>query len=82
MGILKIKLTDAAGQALADVAVKVTGCGALQTNSEGRTQFLLEADVPVQVDINGVQAWAGSSSALAREELFQQGTSGFARVTT
>ncbi len=81
MGILKIKLTDAAGQACAGVTVKVSGCGALQTDSEGRTQFLLEADAPIQVDINGVQAWAGSSSALAREELFQQGASGFTRVT-
>ena len=80
MALVKIKLVDATGQALEGCTVKVTGSGALQTNADGRTQFLLENDVPMQVDINGVQAWAGNSSELARDESFQQNASGFIRI--
>ena len=80
MPILRIKLTGAAGQALAGQTVKVSGAGSLQTNDLGIAQFLLEGGVPLEIDINDAVAWSGSSADLAREEHFQQGAGGFVRV--
>lgn len=80
MAILKIKLVDAAGQALPGQTVKVSGCSVLQTNAEGRTQFLIESDVPLDIEINNTVAWSGNSADLAREEVFQQAGAGFARA--
>jgi hypothetical protein len=80
MALVKIKLVDAAGQAFVGQTVKVTGCGALQTNIDGKTQFLLDANVSIEVDINGTHVWAGNSDQLARDESFQQTATGFARI--
>ena len=82
MAIVKIYLVDAAGQPLADQTVKVTGCGALETNTEGRTQFLLEANASVDIEINGAKAWSGNSDQLTRDEKFQQSPSGFVRAAS
>lgn len=80
MGILKIKLADAAGAALAGQTVKVSGAGALQSNAEGMVQFLIENGIPLEIDINGTAAWSGNSSELVKDELFKATGAGFARV--
>ena len=81
MPILKIKLTDAAGQALPGQTVKVSSSGVLQSNAEGVSQFLTESGAPLEIEINGVSSWAGSSDQLGKEEKFQQGAAGFVRVS-
>ena len=80
MPILKIKLTDAAGVALSGQTVNVSTMGELQSNADGIAQFLRGDVGPVNVNINGQLAWAGSSDVLAKEETFQQGANGFARL--
>ena len=80
MGMLKIKVVDAAGAPLLGQTVKVTGAGALQTNAEGMTQFLIDNDVPIDIEINGKSCWAGSSTQLSREEQFKAAGASFARV--
>ena len=80
MPILKIKLTDAAGVALSGQTVNVSTMGELQSNADGIAQFLRGDVGPVNVNINGQLAWAGDSDELAKEETFQQGASGFARL--
>lgn len=81
MAILKIKATDAAGQPIAGQAVKVTGCGELQTGAGGVAQFLVEDDALLEIEINGVLSWAGSASTLGREEVFNKTATGFVRAT-
>lgn len=80
MAILRIKVTDAAGVALAAQTVKVTGADALQTNAEGMTQFLIDSDVALDIEINGKSCWAGNSAQLAKDEQFKAAGAGFARV--
>ena len=80
MGMLKIKVVDAAGAALAGQIVKISGADALQTSAEGMAQFLIESDVSIDIEINGASAWSSNSSQLVREELFKSEGAGFARV--
>ena len=80
MPILKVKVSDSAGAALAGQAVKVTGAGALQASAEGHAQFLIESNVPLDIEINGASAWSGNSAQLAGQELFKAAGAGFARV--
>ena len=80
MAILKIKVVDAAGAALAGQAVKVSGSDILKTNGEGMTQFLVDSGIPLKIEINGAAAWSGDSGLLAKDEVFQASGSGFARV--
>ena len=49
MGMLKIKVVDAAGAALAGQIVKISGADALQTSAEGMAQFLIESDVSIDI---------------------------------
>lgn len=81
MSMLKVKVVDAAGTALAGQTVKVSGAEALQTSAGGLTQFLIDSDVPLTIEINDVPAWSGNASQLAREELFKATGTGFARVS-
>lgn len=81
MAILRVKLISAAGQPMPGQSVKVTGCEALQTNTEGSVQFLLGADPAVEIEINGLVSWAGSPSELSRDEVFTQTVSGFVRAS-
>ena len=81
MGMLKIKIVDAAGGPLAGQTVKVSGAGALQTSAEGMTQFLTESDAALDIDINGTTVWSGNSAELARDELFKAEGASFARVS-
>ena len=80
MPILKIKVVDASGLALAGQSVGVSGNGQLQSNADGMTQFLLGAAAPVDIEINGLLAWSGSSDQLAKEEVFQKNAGGFGRL--
>ena len=81
MGMLKIKVVDAAGTALAGQTVKVSGAGALQTSAEGMVQFLTESNAALDIDINGASVWSGNSTELARDELFKAEGASFARVS-
>ena len=81
MGMLKIKVVDASGAALAGQTVKVSGAGALQTSAEGMTQFLTESDAALVIEINGASVWSGNSAELARDELFKAEGASFARVS-
>ena len=81
MGMLKIKVVDAAGAPLAGQTVKVTGAGALQSSAEGMTQFLTESDSALDIEINGASVWSGNSAELARDELFKAEGASFARVS-
>ena len=81
MGMLKIKVVDASGAALAGQTVKVSGAGALQTSAEGMTQFLTESDAALVIDINGASVWSGNSAELARDELFKAEGASFVRVS-
>ncbi len=81
MAILKIKVVDAAGAALASQAVKVSGSDTLKTNDAGMTQFLVDSGVPLVIEINGAAAWSGDSGQLAKDEVFQASGTGFARVS-
>ena len=81
MGMLKIKVVDAAGAALAGQTVKVSGAGALQSSAEGMTQFLTESDAVLVIEINGASVWSGNSAELARDELFKAEGASFARVS-
>ena len=81
MGILKIKVTDAAGADLAGQAVKVSGIDVLQTNAQGMAQFLLDASGALEIAINGSACWSGDASALARQEVFQQSGTSFTRIS-
>lgn len=81
MGMLKMKVMDAAGAALAGKTVKVSGAGALQTSSEGMAQFLIDSDASIEIEIDGAVAWSGNASLLAREERFQLAGAKFARVS-
>ena len=80
MGMLSIKVVDAAGAALAGQTVKVSGAGSLQTSAEGTAQFLTESDTAIDVEINGVQVWSGNSADLARHEVFETHGPSFARL--
>ena len=80
MGMLKIKVVDATGAALAGQAVKISGAGALQTSVEGMAQFLAESDAVLDIEINGASVWSGNSAQLAREEMFKADGAGFTRV--
>ena len=79
MPILKIKVCHADGGAMHGLAVKVTGCGQLLTDAEGRAQFLTESNTSITVEINGAGAWSGPADSLRREEAFVQSASGFTR---
>ncbi len=79
MPILKIKVCHADGGAMRGLEVKVTGCGQLLTDAEGRAQFLTESNTHVAIDINGAGAWSGPADSLNREETFLQSASGFTR---
>ena len=81
MPILRIKVVDASGLAMAGQTVKVSHNGQLQSNADGIAQFLLGEPAHVDIEINGSAAWAGSSDQLAREERFQQGAAGFSRAS-
>ena len=81
MAILKIKVSDAAGAALAGQAVKVTGCDVLQTDAGGMALFLIGSDAPLDIEINNKSCWAGDSAQLAREEEFKAQGASFKRVT-
>ena len=81
MGMLKIKIVDAAGAPLADQTVKVTGAGALQSSAEGMVQFLTESDAALDIDINGASVWSGNSTELVRDEVFKAEGASFARVS-
>ena len=81
MGMLKIKVVDAVGAALAGQTVKVSGAGALQTSAEGMAQFLTESDAALVIEINGASVWSGNSAELARDELFKAEGASFARVS-
>lgn len=48
MPMLKIKVCNADGDAMCGLEVKVTGCGQLLTDAEGRTQFLTESNILVR----------------------------------
>ena len=80
MAILKIKVVDASGAALAGQTVKVSGAGVLQTNADGMAQFLTENAAALDIEINGASVWAGNSADLARDEAFRADGAGFARV--
>lgn len=80
MAILKIKVVDASGAALAGQTVKVSGAGVLQTNADGMAQFLTENAAGLDIEINGASVWAGNSAGLARDEVFRADGAGFARV--
>lgn len=80
MGMLKIKVVDAAGSPLAGQTVKVTGAGALQSSADGMAQFLAESDTALDIDINGASVWSGNSAELARDEVFKAEGASFARV--
>ena len=80
MAILKVKLVNASDQPLSGQTVKVTGCGELQTNAEGIAQFLMGAEVSLDIHVNGALSWSGKPAELAREELFKQNGSAFVRV--
>ena len=80
MGILKIKVVDAAGAPLAGQTVKVSGIDALQTNAQGMTQFLITDVAEFDIAIGGASCWAGNSAQLAREEVFEHSADGFKRV--
>ena len=80
MGMLKIKVVDAAGAPLAGQTVKVTGAGALQSSAEGIAQFLTESGEALNIDINGASVWSGNSAELARDEVFKANGASFARV--
>ena len=80
MPILRIKVVDASGLAMAGQSVKVSNNGQLQSNADGIVQFLLGESALVDIEINGLSAWAGGSDQLAREERFQQGAAGFTRA--
>lgn len=79
MAILKIKVVDAAGAALAGLTVKVSSAEALQTSAEGMALFLIDSDAPIEIEINGVVSWSGNPAQLAREEQFKADGAGFAR---
>ena len=81
MGMLKIKVVDASGAALAGQTVKVTGAGALQSGAEGMAQFLTESDAALDIEINGASVWSGNSAELARDEVFKAEGASFARVS-
>ena len=81
MGILRIKLADAAGAALAGQTVQVSGAGALQTNAEGIAQFLIDSNAALEIEINGKPTWSGNSALLIREELFNATGAGFTRAS-
>ena len=80
MTLLKIKVIDASGAALAAQSVKVSGSDALQTNANGMTQFLLGDEAALDIAINSKSCWSGAISALAKEEVFQQSAAGFTRL--
>ena len=80
MPILKIKLVDASGHALPSQTVLVTDNGQLQSNADGIVRFLLGEPALISIEVNGLPTWTGRSDQLAREEKFQQGGAGFARV--
>ena len=80
MAILKIKVVDASGADLPGQTVKVSGMDALQTNEQGMAQFLLGDAASLEIAIDGKSCWSGDASALARQEVFQQSATGFARV--
>ena len=79
MPMLKIKVCNADGGAMHGLEVKVTGCGQLLTDAEGRAQFLTESNTLVAIEINGADAWSGPADSLNREEIFLQSASGFTR---
>ena len=81
MGMLKIKVVDAAGAPLVGQTVKVTGAGALQSSAEGMAQFLTESDATLDIEINGASVWSGNSAELARDEMFKADGASFARVS-
>lgn len=80
MAILKIKVLTASGADVAGVTVKVSGIDSLQTNAQGMTQFLIEDADAFDISIAAQTVWSGPTSALARQEVFQQSGAGFARV--
>lgn len=82
MGMLKIKVVDAAGVPFANQTVKVTSAGALQTSAEGMVQFLVESNATLDIEINGASVWSGNSAELARDEVFKADGPSFARVKT
>lgn len=81
MALLKIKVVDASGAALAGQSVKVSGADTLKTNGDGLTQFLIDSGTPLAIEINGVAAWSGDSGQLAKDEVFKVSGSGFTRVS-
>ena len=80
MGILKIKVVDAAGAPLAGQTVKVSGAGTLQSSAEGMAQFLTDSDAALDIEINGASVWTGNSAELARDEVFKAEGATFARA--
>ncbi len=81
MPILRIKLVDASGAALAGQTIKISNSEDFQSNADGLAQFLLGDPELLTIHINGKSAWTGQSSLLAKEEKFQQSAAGFDRVS-
>ena len=80
MGMLKIKIFDAAGAPLGGQAVELSGAGALQGSAEGMTQLLTDTDAALDIEINGATVWSGNSAELARQEVFGLAANSFKQV--
>ena len=79
MPVIKIKVCDSSGSAMAGQRVKVSGCEELLSNVDGVTQFLLIDDTNVTIAIKGETVWSGETSGLKREETFSKSGETFTR---
>ncbi|MDO5654383.1 MAG: hypothetical protein Q4G39_09835 [Brachymonas sp.] len=68
-----VELVDAAGQPVADMAVKISGCDELKTSPAGTALFLVE-ESPAVVLVAGKEAFKADLAALPeRLKLTQDG---------
>lgn len=81
MPILRIRLVDTAGAALAGQIIKISNSEDFRSNADGLAQFLLGDRELLTIYINGKSVWTGQSDQLTKEEKFRQGASGFDRVS-
>jgi hypothetical protein len=75
MPILKLKVIDEQGEALAGVPVSVTDCFPLDSNADGLAQFLCVGQVTVT--IAGQVVWTGDAAQAASPQMYRRDGASF-----
>ena len=73
---VRVEFLDGAGQGVAGVSVKASGCGELQTAPTGQAFFLVE-DENFTIFANGKDVYTGSLSSLPEKIVFKQDGAGW-----